>query len=552
MPVEIDILPVTGTQIQFRVRNLVKDSTYYYTVNDPDGRRLEAGRVKIDKSDKTEGKVTIRSTEVDRPAGAYQLRVYADSEWSGSDNDNDPGGPMPGARPDVRIFQFIPVPEPTTPARQPQVVQLAPAASTPTVDEVLSVLVRSATEARSFANYKAYVDPIVCRSRSRRGFGPDAYRRLRRATAEFLDQVRGPVVDPGEVVSAYLTADHLLPYVGALAQHSSTARDGDPCSDLDPDVLSAAFPVELIWSYWEEWGGLVQTFHHLLARFQNRRVTLGRDPLARLSFSPLKPVAEILYEFAENQISQLSVRRRDLEYRCQYGLHLLGRAVPDPGHYVESNTRFVEAWHTLLHEAHEFHRRDDDMTVNADAFPVHTALRDTHLVLAEGAVNSFTDLTFQARQEMLMMQWTLSLREVGEFLGGKPMIPYDEPWQERVDAMKTLAGWSLPSSTHFHELAVCGERLLLTVRWGAWNSIAVTTDSARNWARTWRNDIQRYIHAYRVTTGVDLTVAPDARPPGYLFARRGAALRGIRDGAAPEHLALDPARSASHRSRRPL
>ena len=105
------------------------------------------------------------------------------------------------------------------------------------------------------------------------------------------------------------------------------------------------------------------------------------------------------------------------------------------------------------------------------------------------------------------------------------MMSYDEPWQERVDTMKNLAGWPPTSVTHFHELAVCGEQLLLTIRWGAWNSIAVTTDSARNWARTWRNQIQRYIHAYRVATGVDLTVAPDARPPGSLLARRGAALQ---------------------------
>ena len=407
MPVEIDIAPVTGTKIEFRVQNLEAKNTYYYTVNDPDGRQLSDGELKGPGT--TKG-ANIESTQADRPAGAYQFRVYAASEWGG-----DPAGPLPGARPDVRTFQFIPVPpEPTTPPRPPQVVQLAPAASTPTVDEVLSVLVRSATEARSFANYKAYVDPIVCRSRSGRGFRPDSYRRLRHATAEFLDQVRGPIVDPGEVAAAYLTAGGLLPYVDAIAQRSSTVRRGDPCSDLDPDVLGDAFPVELVWSYMQESGGLVQTFHHLLARFQNRRVVRGRDPLARLGFSPLKPVAEILYEFAENQMSQLSVRRRDLEYRCQYGLHLVGRAVMDPGHFVESNTRFVESWHTLLHEAHEFHRRDDDMTVKADAFPVHTALRDTHLVLAAGAVNSFTDLTVQARQEMLMMQWTLSLPEVGD------------------------------------------------------------------------------------------------------------------------------------------
>jgi hypothetical protein len=48
----------------------------------------------------------------------------------------------------------------------------------------------------------------------------------------------------------------------------------------------------------------------------------------------------------------------------------------------------------------------------------------------------------------------------------------------------------------------------------------VTADSARNWARTWRNQIQRYVHAYRAATGVDLTVAADARQPGHLLARR--------------------------------
>ena len=38
------------------------------------------------------------------------------------------------------------------------------------------------------------------------------------------------------------------------------------------------------------------------------------------------------------------------------------------------------------------------------------------------------------------------------------------------------------------------------------------TPQAANWARTWREEIQIYIHAYRTVTGVDLTAEPvDAR-----------------------------------------
>ena len=225
----------------------------------------------------------------------------------------------------------------------------------------------------------------------------------------------------------------------------------------------------------------------------------------------------------ENEVGRLTVRRRAAEYQFEYGLPMIGRAVPNPGVYVERRSRFLEAFHTLLYEAHLFYDRDDDTTVNADAFPVYNALRDTHLVLSEGASNQFNDLATQARIEFLEMQWLLSRPEVRDFLGGKPMVPYDEPWMPHLDTLKSLYGWASASVTHFHELAVRGEQLLLTIRWGNWNSTAVTADSAKNWARTWRNQIQRYVHAYRAVTGVDLTTAPDATPPAYLLSRRAPA-----------------------------
>jgi hypothetical protein len=58
--------------------------------------------------------------------------------------------------------------------------------------------------------------------------------------------------------------------------------------------------------------------------------------------------------------------------------------------------------------------------------------------------------------------------------------------------------------THFRDLAFYGEQIVLTVRYGDWIDIT-DENSAKNWARYWRPEIQGYIHAYRAATGVDLT-----------------------------------------------
>jgi hypothetical protein len=125
-----------------------------------------------------------------------------------------------------------------------------------------------------------------------------------------------------------------------------------------------------------------------------------------------------------------------------------------------------------------------------------------------------------ARAEMLTMQWLLAQPEMREFLGGPTMVPYEEPWMDRVDTMKSLNGWSDASITHFFELAVHGEQIVLSVRHGRWNEAGRTREDAANWALTWRNEIQRYIHAYRTVTGVDLATGTDATMPSELLARR--------------------------------
>ena len=73
-----------------------------------------------------------------------------------------------------------------------------------------------------------------------------------------------------------------------------------------------------------------------------------------------------------------------------------------------------------------------------------------------------------------------------------------------VDSMKKLQSWTDTTITHFYELAVTGERILLSIRYGDWSDIENIEDQAKTWARSCKPEIQRYIHGYRTVTGVDL------------------------------------------------
>ena len=182
----------------------------------------------------------------------------------------------------------------------------------------------------------------------------------------------------------------------------------------------------------------------------------------------------------------------------------------------------------------KFYNEDDDTTRIADGFPVLNSLKEVHILLTEGGHNQYGDLPWNARLEMLMMQWILARPEMREFIGGRPMVAYSEPWMDRVDTMKTLQGWSDTNVMHFRDLGVFGEQILLATRFGNWNSV-IQPQQAANWARYWRAEIQGYIHAYRAVTGVDLTAVPtDGRnsnlrflPPSYhLRARLAEQQRG--------------------------
>ncbi|MGH9850142.1 MAG: hypothetical protein ACREBD_09810 [Blastocatellia bacterium] len=296
-----------------------------------------------------------------------------------------------------------------------------------------------------------------------------------------------------------------LPYLKRIVRALTERRaESLPyCLDLLRHRFSCPSLQELIWSYWNEEGMLVQTMNALCLRFQNKRGPADRDPLANLEIDPLRPLNNVIWGYIQDEYHRLTVPRRAYEYDHHYGFSLYGKAVPEL-RAADSRSKFVEAFHNLLYRAAIFYREDADTTVIADGFQLLNSLREVHLLLAEGAHNQFGDLPWTSRAEMLMMQWLLARPEMREFLRGRAMVPYQEAWMGQVDTMKRLQGWTDTSITHFRYLATYGEQMLLSIRYGDWIDIN-EQDHAKTWARYWRPEVQGYIHAYLSATGVDLS-----------------------------------------------
>jgi hypothetical protein len=447
-------------------------------------------------------------------------------------------------------------------------VTMRRAATEVTEDLPLWVVIRKSTEAISFDNYFRFMNHVLCgealpspvtqvgnrivhgRRRfdelQKRRFLPftdaDGYRILKVATEAFLivhcgvaladfdfvsdregdlaDLVRrvGTTADLGGLWDRYLkfvngTSDRTLPYLALIRDKLRDVRLKDSLFE-DADLPQECFGIlrhkltepcllELIWSYWHEEGMLVQTVNTIARRFQNVRGRTALDPLANLEIDPLRPLNNLFWGYIQDEQHRLSVVRRGYEYDHHYGLRLYGKAVPEL-RPADSRSKFLEAFHNLLHLCIPFYKQDDDTTVVADGFPILNALKEVHLILSQGAHNQFGDLPSTARIEMLMQQWLLARPEFREFLPTRIMVAYPEPWMDRVDAMKKLQGWTDVSVLHFRNLAMFGEQILLSVRYGAWSDVNDPVQAA-NWARFWRPEIQGYIHAYRAVTGVDLT-----------------------------------------------
>jgi hypothetical protein len=340
------------------------------------------------------------------------------------------------------------------------------------------------------------------------------------------------------VVSTFidLHGREVLPYCEGILQHR----------------LSSPSLIELIWSYWHEEGMLVQTMDAIARRFQNRRSS-RRDPLSDLAFDPLRPLSNLLWGYVHDDPNRLTVEDRSREYANAYGQTSTHTSMRDVAP-ADNRSKFIGAFHNLLACTARFYREDADTTVRADGFPLLNALKDVHLILADGLQNQAYDLTWTARAEMLMTQWLLARPEMRDFLRGRYMVPYDEPWMGAVDSMKRLQGWTDTSVIQFHDLALTGERILLSIRWGDWTAFENIEDQARLWARQWMPEIKKYIYALRAVTGADLSSeVTDTRDaalryvqPSLLLRRRLAEQRSAMLDHASRPLPLAAPRSVGH------
>jgi hypothetical protein len=425
-------------------------------------------------------------------------------------------------------------------------VALQRSAAVRTRDQPFWSLIRSCTAAIGGNNYAAFIDRVLCPdparpvggqstqvrrlSRDARDldvYGVGAYGLLKTATQVFLllecggchAEIKDLDVDEesarfGETVTlqqiaerlrVYLSTGH-LPYIDRVLENAFRGQKEitrPHCFGVLNARIQVPCLLELIWSYWHEEGMLVQAISAITRRFQNVRGPGDRDPLAHLEIDPLRPLNNFLWGYIQDEWNLLTVKRRAYEYDHHYGLTIYGKAVPTL-QTADSRSKFVEAFHNLLHLCSIFYKEDNDTTVIADGFPLLNALKEVHLLLAQGAHNQFGDLPWTARGEMLIQQWLMARPEMRDFLQSRAMVPYKEPWMAQVDTMKTLQGWSDVTVTHFRDLGVYGEQILLSIRYGDWIGIN-DEDSAKNWARYWRPEVQGYLHAYRAATRVDLT-----------------------------------------------
>jgi hypothetical protein len=460
---------------------------------------------------------------------------------------------------------------------QPINVRLSRTSSDPTLDQALWVAIRNRTRAIGFEDYQDFMNralrfeegefkvPAEVRQDHRGRLEPElqelgihmhgvnAYQALKHLTEVFLLLQCGVRIQPaghhrapfdpeletrrlGRAFSIDDLESRLRRYLGdqkQLPYITRVVRDAFPglLNRMEGGVLIGAprinepCLIELIWSYWMEEGMLVQTMNAIARRFQNIRAAGDRDPLANLDIDTLRPMNNLLWGYIQDEYNRLSVRRRAFEYDHQYGLTLYGKATAGM-QTADSRSKFLEAFHNLLHQTAIFFKEDFQTTVIADGFPLLNSLREVHLILAQGAGNQFGDLAWTARTEMLLTQYMLARPEIRAFLQGRIMVPYREAWEPQVDTMKTLQGWTDVTVSYFRDLAAYGEQLLLSIRYGDW--IDDNDEySAINWARYFRPEIQGYLHAYRAATGIDLANSEtvDTTIPGILLQKRTAAYR---------------------------
>ncbi|MCB0526950.1 MAG: hypothetical protein KDC65_00630 [Saprospiraceae bacterium] len=340
--------------------------------------------------------------------------------------------------------------------------------------------------------------------------GVGQYSILKFAVEAYMVSAISPGDDPA--LNNYLVTQgnfanaKVLPYYNMVLQNLQQYQFDvvdTACKQKLYDKIRNFNPLELIYDYWMDQAGLTQAMNLICLRFQNIDKVPELAALYRLDTNPLLPLSNLLWGFCQDEQHTVSQRRRGHEYGCAYGLTLIGDAVRNV-RGIDNRSRFLEAYHTLLHKCAVYYVKSDDTTYIADGLPVLNALKEVHILLAEGNHNSYSNLTFTARHENIVRQFLLSQPEMDRFLGGRAMVPYAEPWQGPLDTVRGMMRWGNAGARNFYDLAYYGELILLSVRWGNW-SAAIDPNQAANWADAFRNEIMQYIHSYRAVAGVDLS-----------------------------------------------
>jgi len=295
-------------------------------------------------------------------------------------------------------------------SRDVQRVALEPTGSdVPTPDQALWGAIRNRTAAASFTYFERLVELVFCRdlraeptndlrnAATRLGprfseredhcyHGTEAYNLLKAVAEVFVTLACGMKVEPilgpdgkpppanseieGEAGRGtdLMTFEQLsaalalylrpgtLPYLDRIISALKLEPVNSPlCDGLlhGPDCFPCM--LELIWSYWHEEGMLVQSLNALCLRFQNKRSPYLRDPLAALRLAPLRPLNTLLWGYIQDEVNRLTLARRAYEYDHEYGLRLVGKAVPEL-QSVDSRSKFLEAFHNLLNATSRFYK----------------------------------------------------------------------------------------------------------------------------------------------------------------------------------------------------
>ena len=308
----------------------------------------------------------------------------------------------------------------------------------------------------------------------------------------------------------------VLPYLGLIRLQlrdvadrraaTTTTRPPQICYGILAEKLTNPCFLELLWSYWHDEGGLVQTHErHQLAVPEPDRRPAGAGPAGRPGHRPAAPAQQPALGLRPGRSSTgSSTLRRAYEYDHQYGLVLVDQAGA-----AGARRRLPVAVHRGVPQparrcAAEFYRQDDDTTVIADGFGVLNALKETHLLLTEGAHNQYGDLPWTARHEMLMYQWILARPEMREFLpdADHGRLPGGVDGPGRGD--EQAAGLVRHRRCCTSATSPCSASSCCSASGSAPGRTVNEPEQAANWARYWRSEMQGYIHAYRAVTGVDL------------------------------------------------